>query len=284
MIKINYTIKNDIIFSFLFSHNDILKDFLEACLKISIKEVEVTNQFSLNKMRYRDKGSVLDIKAVIDNDKVINIEMQNKEQTFFKKRTLAYSGGILRGQLAKGEEYENLRDVVVINIVNFSVFKEIKDVHTVWKFTERKHPELGSLDGLEIHFLELEKFRKSNPDLRDKLNQWLALLDTENEKWLEVAMEKNKKIKESIKKVNEFMSDDEIRDIIEAQEKWEMDYRSSMSDAKRIGLAEGRAEGRAELEKERKDIIKKLLSMDIDIKKIAKATGLTEEDILKLKK
>lgn len=76
------------------------------------------------------------------------------------------------------------------------------------------------------------------------------------------------------------MSDDEIRDIIEAQEKWEMDYSSSMSDTERIGLAEGRAE----LEKERKDIIKNLLSMDIDIKKIAKATGLTEEDILKLKK
>lgn len=36
-------------------------------------------------------------------------------------------------------------------------------------------------------------------------------------------MEKNKKIKESIKKVDEFMSDDEIRDIIEAQKKWEMD-------------------------------------------------------------
>lgn len=182
---------------------------------------------------------------------------------------------MLRWQLARGEEYEKLKDVVVINILNFSIFKGTENVHTVWKFAERKHPELGSLDGLEIHFLELEKFRNSNPDLRDKLNQWLTLIDTENEKWLEVAMEKNKKIKESIKKVNGFLSDDEIRDIIEAQEKWEMDYRSSMSDAKR--------KGRAELEKEGKDIIKKLLSMDVDSKKIAKATGLNEEDILKLK-
>lgn len=297
MIIINYTIKNDIIFSFLFSHEDILKDFLEACLKINIKEVEVTNQFSLRKMRYRDKGSVLDIKAVIDNDKVINIEMQNKEQSFYSKRILAYSGGLLRGELAKGESYENLRDVIVINIIDFTIFPKIDDIHTIWRFKEEKHPDLENLEGLELHFLELEKFRKSNPDLRDKLNQWLALVDTENKKWLEVAMDKNPKIKESIKKVDEFLSDDEIRDIIEAQEKWEMDYRSSISDAKRIslekglaeghkkGLVEGHEQGLAEgREKERKEIIRKLLTINMDIKQIAKATGLTEEDILKLKK
>ena len=153
MIIINCTIKNDIIFSFLFSHEDILKDFLEACLKINIKEVEITNQFSLRKMRYRDKGSVLDIKAVIDNDKVINIEMQNKEQSFYSKRILAYSGGLLRGELAKGESYENLRDVIVINIIDFTIFPKIDDIHTIWRFKEEKHPDLENLEGLELHFL-----------------------------------------------------------------------------------------------------------------------------------
>ena len=56
-MKINYTIKNDVIFNYLFSHEDILKEFLEACLGKNIKEVEVTNQFALNKLKYQDKVS-----------------------------------------------------------------------------------------------------------------------------------------------------------------------------------------------------------------------------------
>ena len=121
-------------------------------------------------------------------------------------------------------------------------------------------------------------------------------------------MSENKKIKEAKDKVDDFMSEDEARILVELREKWELDYNSSISDAKRIGLekglAEGRAEGlekgraeglekgrgeglekgRAELEKERKEIARNLLTMNMDIKQIAKATGLTEEEILKLKK
>ena len=45
----NYTIKNDVIFSYLFSWEDIVKDFLEVCLNKKIEKVEVSNQFSLQK-------------------------------------------------------------------------------------------------------------------------------------------------------------------------------------------------------------------------------------------
>ena len=201
-------------------------------------------------------------------------------------------GGFIRGQLQSGGKYEDLKDVIMINVLNFNIFDNIDDVHTIWRLREDKHTELGSLKGLEVHFLELEKFRKSNPDLHDKLNQWLVLIDTENEKWLEVAMSENKKVKEAKDKVDDFMSEDEARILVELREKWELDYNSSISDAKRIGLekglAEGRAEGlekgRAELEEERKEIVRNLLTMNMDINQIAKATGLTEEEILKLKK
>ena len=45
-------IKNDVIFNYLFSHEDILKDFLEACLEKNIKEIKITNQL--------DKDLVID--------------------------------------------------------------------------------------------------------------------------------------------------------------------------------------------------------------------------------
>jgi hypothetical protein len=93
----NYTIKNDVIFSYLFSWEDIVKDFLEVCLNKKIEKVEVSNQFSLEKFDIRNKGAVLDIKAIINDEAHVDLEMQRKKDDFYVKRVLLYTGGLLRG-------------------------------------------------------------------------------------------------------------------------------------------------------------------------------------------
>ena len=270
----NYTIKNDVIFSYLFSQEDIVKDFLEVCLNKKIEKVEVSNQFSLEKFDIRNKGAILDIKAIINDEAHVDLEMQRKKDDSYIKRVLLYTGGILRGQLDRGESYEYMKNVIMINIIDYTLFKDIKDFHTIWKLRENNNLEHEPLKGLEIHFLELEKFRKSNPNIHEKLNQWLATIDTENEKWLEVAMKENPKLKEVIIKKDNFVNDDKLaRELIEAQEKWDLDYKAGMSCAKKEGLAEGRL-----------DVAKNLLKMNIDVETISKATGFTKDEILNLKK
>lgn len=132
------------------------------------------------------------------------------------------------------------------------------------------------MQGLEVHFFELEKFRNCNPDLHEKINQWLALIDTENENWVEVAMKENKKIKEAKGKVDEFMSEDEARELAELREKWQLDYDSSISYATQKGYSEGIIE-------EKKNIAKKLLKKNSDLQDIVDITGLSETEILNLK-
>lgn len=105
----NYTIKNDVIFSYLFSWEDIVKDFLEVCLNKKIEKVEVSNQFSLEKFDIRNKGAVLDIKAIINDEAHVDLEMQRKKDDFYVKRVLLYTGGLLRGQLDRGESYEYMK-------------------------------------------------------------------------------------------------------------------------------------------------------------------------------
>ena len=96
-------------------------------------------------------------------------------------------------------------------------------------------------------------------------------------------MKENPKLKEVIIKKDNFVNDDKLaRELIEAQEKWELDYKAGISCAKKEGLAEGHATGLAEghaaglaegkLEKEK--LIKNLLKMNMDIETISKATGL----------
>ena len=109
MKYINYTIKNDIIFKYLFSDKDILKSFLETVLEREILDIEVTNQFSLDKIRYDDKVGVLDVKATMCGKDIIDIEMQRKDQPYYIQRILLYTGKLEASQLVTAEEYSNVQ-------------------------------------------------------------------------------------------------------------------------------------------------------------------------------
>ena len=96
MKDIKYTVKNDVIFSYLFSHKDIVKDFLEACLNQDVNILEVMNQFSLNRAYYDQKIGVLDIRVKVNDDKMVDIEMQRGKEKHFVKRILLYTGAFIR--------------------------------------------------------------------------------------------------------------------------------------------------------------------------------------------
>ena len=107
-------------------------------------------------------------------------------------------------------------------------------------------------------------------------------------------MKENQKLKEVVEKKDNFEKEDNlVREIIEAQDKWELDYRVGVSCAKKEGIAEGHATGLAEghaaglaegkLE-EKKNILNNLLKINMDLDTISKVTGLTKDEIEKLKK
>ena len=294
MTGINYTIKNDIIFKYLFSDTEILKSFLETVLERDIFDIEITNQFNLDKIRYDDKVGILDIKARVCGKDIIDIEMQRREQTYYIQRILLYTGKIEASQLKVSDEYSKIQNVISISVLDFVLFPNIDKVHTIWNLREKDNTEC-SLKELEYHFLELPKFRKSNPDLEEKINQWLTLIDTENKEWLEVVMENNDNVKKAVNKVDDFVADDETRILIDLREKWQRDYNNDIAYAKRIGLQQGFEEGtkigieqgiEQGIEKGSKEnkikIAKKLLEKNYSISEIKKITELTEDEIKKL--
>ena len=219
---------------------------------------------------------MLDVRAKVNEEKLVDIEMQRVKETHFVKRILLYTGAFIRGQLETGNMYEELKDTIMISILDHNMFEKTKDYHTIWKLRDESHPELGNLEGLEMHFIELEKYRKENPDMHNKLNQWLALIDTEDIERIDVAMKENEKVKEAINKVNDFMSDEEAKEIVRLREKWQMDYDSSISYAEKKGHDKGILENKIE-------IAKKLLDRKIKIEEIADITNLSKDEILKLK-
>ena len=271
-----YKVKNDIIFSYIFSHKDILKSFLENVIDEKIESIEVENQFKLDRNNFNEKMCVLDIKAVINKDTFIDVEMQNSVHHSYLKRVYLYFGGITKSQVRKVMDYSKLKDAIIINILNENMFKDINKYHTVWRLYEDDNKEHKPLDSLQVHFIELEKFRMSNPDLSIKLNQWLAFIDTENEKWVKSVMEENDKIKEAYRLKEQFTLDDETEELLYKYEIWKMDQKELIKEAREEGLKEGE-------EKNQVKIVKAMLKKNIGIETISEITGLSKEEIEKIK-
>ena len=91
------------------------------------------------------------------------------------------------------------------------------------------------LTGLKWYFIELPKFRKQNPDMNEKINQWLAFIDDYNKEMVKVAEEKNDKLKKARIEMNYLTGDAEVRRLAELREKWEMDRISAINHATRKG-------------------------------------------------
>ena len=117
-----------------------------------------------------------------------------------------------------------------------------------------------------MHFIEIPKFIKKNPEANTNLEQWLWLIAGREEK-LEMAKKENKEIKKAIDIIDEMSMDEKEWELYMSRKFAIMDYNTGIREAK---------------EEEKIEIAKKLLGKNMPIKEIEEITGLTKEEIQKL--
>ena len=238
-------LKNDIVFKMFFGkkgNEKYLISFLESILNTKIKEIEVLQEVTLGQIVKEGKAGRIDIKATIDKEKIVNIEMQIKDKYDMKKRTAYYGSRLMAEQLKKGEIYEEIKPVILINILDYNML-EVPEYHTKTVTVAEKHREYEVIDEITYHFIELPKFRKSKPELANELECWLALIDSKSRRLIEMAKEKSKIIEEADKEVEEILSDEAIREINYYHEKWERDDASTKAYAYKKGEQAGEKKG-----------------------------------------
>ena len=250
---------DDYIFKRIFTKgnpNGILRDFLEAVLDVHLKNVEVINA-EIPKDILEEKGSVLDIRAKLDDERLIDIEMQVKDEGNIDKRSTIYMSKNISTQINVGEDYKNLKPSIVISILNFNRYKR-NSYHQIahMKFEKSKKEEYIDMgykeeeekatEVLEMHFIELPKFIKKNPEIKTKLEEWLYLIVGKEEK-IKMSKLENPEVKKAMKLVEEIMSDPKEREIIEARAMAKYNYNSAVAYAKetgeRLGIEKGRKSG-----------------------------------------
>lgn len=223
-------LKNDIIFKEFFSrkgNEEYLKEFLESLLKISITNIKIMRDVSLERLSVEEKLGVLDLQAILDDRRIVSIEMQLRDEHNITKRNGYYSAKELASDVKKKEKYQEFKPVIMVNILGFKLtnYEEyISQAITVLK----DHREYEIDTGMTYYFIELPKFRRAKPDMNDKLDQWLAFIDNEDRGLIEMAKEKNETIKRAAEELEYLTGDEEVRRIAYLHEKWERDYESGM--------------------------------------------------------
>ena len=280
---VQLTPKNDIIFKKIFGskgNEAILKDFLTSIIEEPIKEIEVEKDSKLEKEELNDKVGILDIKAKLDNGMQVNVEMQVVNQQNMEKRTLFYWGKLYTGSIHEGESFYRLKKTITINLLDFNYF-DTKEYHTKWHIVEDTEKDKVLTDVLEIHFIELKKFIKSERMPENKKEEWLYFLDYSKGGIVEMVTKKNKVIEKAQEELEYLTGDEAIKRKAELRDKWIRDYKGSMEYAKQEGLRQGIEQG---IEQKQIEVVKEMLKLGMDKKTICKITKAEVKEIENIQK
>ena len=264
-------ITNDFMFCRVMSKKEICRGVLKAILpEISVGEIIYPRaQYSID--AYPDaRGVRLDVYTE-DGKRVYNIEMQCARVNDLARRSRYYLGRIDGELLDKGQAYATLRESYVIFICTFDPFgRHFRRYHFENRCLEDLNLPLA--DGTHKIFVNVGgNVGTANPDL-EILLAYFKNAGTEKQSALTQAI--NHEV-----------------DIANRDADWRrkmLTLEMKMNDYRNIGRQEGRIEGRIEGRKEGRTeyqlvTAKRMLTEKCDLSFIAKITGLSEPEILKLK-
>lgn len=264
---------NDFIFKKVFGekgNEDILIAFINAVLKRTKKEkiveLEIIDNKQLSKELILDKTGTIDVRAKTSKGENIDIEVQLTDQGNMDKRTLFYWGKMYLENIKQGQDYTSLEKVITINILDFE-FLGTENYQSSFHLWEDIEKDYLLTDVVEIHFLELPKFRKKkDKDYRENdIERWLMFLEKDiSETTLKELMSLDTAIQKAEQKIEYLSSDEDTMRIYYERER-SLHERANMLNS---------AEKRGKIE-----VARNLINMNMSLEDIVLATGLSIEEI-----
>ena len=266
----------------LIGGKDVSLDFIDKIMigadMKTFKAVEILNPFNL-KRHYKDKETIVDVKCITKNGTVVIIEVQLSGNSRFPERILYYWASNYSKLLKKGEQYDDLTPVISINLLNFNLSKKNENVHSCYMIYDTKSKRLLT-DHLQIHMIELKKFKFKDDNLPKDLNYWLGFFTTNNmEAYMSEIVKEKPIMEEAHKRYNNFIRSRLMMREYEKKEIYQYGNQIMLKEERRIGRREGKLKG---IKDEKYSIAKSLKNSGLDNQFISEHTGLSIEEIHKL--
>ncbi|MCX6698521.1 MAG: Rpn family recombination-promoting nuclease/putative transposase [Methanomicrobiales archaeon] len=309
-------VKTDFAFKKVFGSEgskDILLSFINAVIDFEghrVESLEILDPYQIPLIAGM-KDSYVDVKARLDSGTQVIIEMQVLNMEGFEQRILYNAAKSYSTQIVSGEEYANLMPVVALTITDFIMFSDLPEVRSEYRMKEVKHTREYNGD-IRLIFYELPKFKKTIDELETLEDKWLFFVQGAGSLNVKpVALSAVPEIDHALEIANEagltcaeLEAQHKRRDFIMLQrgsikkalkdgyadghqEGHEKGLKIGLKEGLETGLKKGHEEGlRKGLETGFKDgqvlIAKRLKAVGMSNDEIMKATGLSENELLKI--
>ena len=292
-IKINKDIEvkklSDLFARYLFGRNgseDLLEDLVNATLSDfnfeEVKDLEIIDPFNLSE-NIDLKESIIDVKAKTKDNKTVIIEFQLCGNKNFVDRIFYYISKNIVNELHEGENYQEVQKIISINLLDFNLdFGDEGKPHRCFKLIDTENQNI-SLDYIQMHLIEVRRFinileKSTIEELKNnKLLTWMKFFTSNNLELIENELkEANPIMTKAIEEYKRFTSDDKLMRAYTARDAFLVGQKLMLSREREEGIKEGEKNKAISMAKSMK-----LKNMDINL--ISEITGLTIEEISKLR-
>ena len=255
----------------------VLIAFLNALLseERTIVDVKFLDKEQLG-LSSGDRSLIYDIYCETETGEHIIVEMQNKYQPYFKKRSIYYLSRSIVEQGERGSEWSyDIKAVYLVAFLNFNLSDISDDFRTDVALMDMKHRTVFS-DKVRLIYLQLPYFTKEADECESVFERFIYILKhmdiLQRMPWMaqDAVFKKLSEIAEvaSLDKEERRKYDESLRayrDTIVVME-------GQFLEGERKGREEGRVEGIAA-------VAKNMKAMGLADEDIARATGLNAEEV-----
>ena len=215
--EIKYGGTNNYMFqAFLQENNEALRNLICSVLHLdpsSVVSIEIPNPILLGKF-IENKTFILDIKALMNNQTVINLEMQIEDQHNWPERSLGY---LCRSfdNLNTGDEYRTVKPAIHIGFLDFHLFKDAPEFHAVYKLLNTKNMH-SYTDKFSLHVIDLRHIDLATEE--DKAYQtdvWAAFFKAKTWEEMRMLAEKKPGLQSSVETLYKLNCDEQIRETLD---------------------------------------------------------------------
>ena len=275
--------KADVVFKKIFGdHPKLLISFLNALLPLSPNSLIVTLTYLQNEqvpVIPEFKRTIADVKCTDAQGRVFIVEMQMNWTDHFKQRLLFGTSQAFVKQLEKGEEYKFLQPVYGLGIVAEIYEKTTSNWYHHYQLVKKGDEDHSDvIEHLQLVFIELPKFPIQSSEEKRLRLLWLRFLREIDEKTTAVSKDllDVPEIAQAVGLAEESAYTPGELHLYES-------YWDQVSREKTLIMdkyAEGKAYGKAESKAE---IAFNMLKDNEPLDKVSRFTGLSQDEIIKLK-
>ena len=272
----------------------VLIDLVSSIIKRPVVDVVVRNN-EIPPEDTQEKAERLDVNCYIDDNSQVDLEMQasrieedsDGQHRNLKGKSVYYLCDLHSSQPAKGiRRYDTLARTYQVTFCSYTVFPERKSYLN--SFSLRHDEDSEQLcNAIQVVYVELSKLqeiiKKSVGDMTD-LEKWAVFFRYADEPSHRETVNKVIASKEVLQMAENLLMSisqgERERAVFRSRRMYQTDQQSNIATAEDRGVQRGRAEGRVERNIE---IARQALQMKMSAADIAKLTGLTYEEVERLR-